>query len=275
MKNQVNKIKIIKIGGRVMDDTQQLEQFFGALSKQNVPFILVHGGGDKVNKLVEKFHITPQFVDGRRITDNKSLEAVVMMLAGWINKDIVASLQAKGLNAWGLTGVDANLVMCDKRCMQKYDFGFVGDVKSVNVSPLLMLLEHGITPVLSPITHDGKGQLLNTNADTFAASIAINLAIIQGIEIELYYCLDLQGVYENLDQPDSLIAVLDEDKFKDCHAQGMIKEGMIPKLQNCFSALERGVSKIYVSNATQIIQLLTGLKFKGTAIVKKEKSIHV
>ncbi len=233
-------IKVVKIGGHVLDDAAALQDFcarFAALSGQKV---LVHGGGAMASRLQEALGQTPVKIAGRRVTDSDTLQVVTMAYAGWCNKLIVSSLQALGCNAMGLSGCDANVISASRRApLDGVDYGFVGDVTpaSVNCAVLCSLLDQGITPVLSPINHDGSGQLLNTNADTVAASVASALGA------ELLLCFEKDGV---LDASGNVIPAITAADFEVLKADGTISEGMIPKLTNAFSALRSGTASVRI-----------------------------
>ena len=260
-----NKVlNIIKLGGRVIDDNVKLDMLLHTISLQDNPCIIIHGGGDQVSDLAQRLGIKSQFTNGRRVTDQASLELVTMVLAGMINKQMVAKLQAKGVKAWGLSGVDANLLLAKKRSAESYDFGFVGDIKTVNANVLLNLSDNGYLPVIAPLTHDGHGQLLNTNADTVAYEVAKALA--HQYQVNLYYCMDLDGVYRDITNPDSRIKTLDLHLYQKLKAEGKVQEGMLVKLENCFDALASNVYQLVISNADNIARTLQGKKGKVTTI---------
>ncbi len=265
MPMKLNKtLNIIKLGGRVIDDESKLNMLLHAISQQSNPCIIVHGGGDQVSELAERLGVESTFVNGRRVTDQVSLDLVTMVLAGVINKQIVAKLQAYGVNALGLSGADANLLLSNKRGTEMHDFGFVGDVKAVNRNVLIDLINNDFLPVIAPITHDGNGQLLNTNADTVAYEIAKALA--HQYQVNLYYCMDLAGVYEDIANPHSLIETLDLNVYQRLKAEDKIQQGMLVKLENCFDALASNVYQVMISNADNIARSLQGEKSKVTAI---------
>ena len=259
-------VNVIKLGGRVMDDELELNALLKAISLQQHPCIIIHGGGEQVSKLSKDLGLKPQFIDGRRVTDKASLELVIMVLSGLINKTLVARLQANGVNAFGLSGVDANVLLSEKRGIDKHDFGFVGDMKWVNVSVLINMLDSGLLPVLAPITHDGSGQLLNTNADTVAYEVAKSMANAHDYQVSLYYCMDLPGVYESVENPQSLIEELDLRGYQDLRTQGKIHQGMLVKLENCFNAMESGVNKVVISNAQNIAKALVNEPYQATRL---------
>ena len=239
-----NTLKIVKIGGNVIDNPQALTSFLTVFSSVEGPKILVHGGGKSATALAQKTGLEVQMVDGRRITDAATLELITMVYAGKINKTIVAQLQALDCNALGFTGADANTITSEKRPVSTLDYGFVGDVKKVETSTLELLLNHGVFPVFCALTHDQKGQLLNTNADTIASELAIAFA--SQFEVELYYCFEKNGVLKDVNDESSVIETITQSSYKELlHAQ-VIYAGMLPKLNNCFHALEHQVSKVCI-----------------------------
>ncbi len=254
------KVGIIKIGGAFLEDEKLLEKFYSAFSAMEGLKILVHGGGQRASKLSTDLGITPQMVHGRRITDAKSLEVVTMVYAGWANKTLVAGLQGRGCNALGLSGADANLIRALRRPVKDIDYGLVGDVERVNTEGLSTLLNAGFTPVFCALTHDGKGQLLNTNADSIAADLA--MALSPAYEVRLIYCFEKQGVLRNVNDPESVIPSMDTDNFKSLQKEGVISAGMIPKLFNSFRALQAGVDQVIIGP----VSLLSGQAPKYTQI---------
>lgn len=246
--NNINKksLTIIKIGGNIIDDTVALANILHDFSKIEGPKILVHGGGKEASRLAEKLDLFPQMINGRRITDSAMLDVVVMTYAGLLNKKIVAKLNALQNQAIGFCGADGNLILSEKRKNSDIDFGFVGDVVSVNVSLLSKLIEQGIVPVFCAITHDGNGQLLNTNADTITSELAIALS--ENYNVKLLYCFEKQGVLVNSADEDSVITKMTQLKYKDLLEIGAIHSGMIPKLDNCFYALSKGVQHIIIGH---------------------------
>lgn len=244
------QITVVKIGGNVIDDAKALSEALLAFSKIDGAKILVHGGGKEASKLAEKLGLIPQMIDGRRITDAPMLDVVVMTYAGLLNKKIVAQLNKFGATAVGFSGADGNLILSEKREKGTVDFGFAGDIVSVNHQLLKTLLTSEILPVFCAITHDGKGQLLNTNADTIAGEIAIALTPYN--EVELCYCFEKNGVLMNSEDDASIIEILTEEKYDDLSKTGAIHSGMIPKLNNCFEALEKGVKKVVIGHHSVI-----------------------
>ena len=245
MKNKA-VVKVVKIGGNIIDNPSQLSLFLADFSKIEGYKILVHGGGKLATKMAESIGLTPELIDGRRITDAPMLDLAVMTYAGAINKNIVAQLQAFICNAIGFSGADGNLIQSEKRNHPTIDFGFVGDVKKVNTELLQFLLSNGISPVFCAITHDNKGQLLNTNADTIASEIAISLSAI--FEVSLLYCFEKQGVLEDSENENSVILHINEQDYKELIDKKAIHSGMIPKMDNCFYALNKGVDKVIIGN---------------------------
>ena len=242
-----NKLKIIKIGGNIIDDDHNLASFLTDFARLEGPKILVHGGGKSATKLSEKLGIPTQMIEGRRITSTENLTVVTMVYAGLINKKITARLQGNNCNAIGLSGADANCIQANLRETTPIDFGWVGDISKVNTSTIQLFLTNGLTPVFCAIGHDGNGQLLNTNADTVAAEIA--KAMSNEYETELIYCFEKNGVLKDINDPNSVIARINKKDYQELKKTRVIAEGMIPKIDNCFHALENGVSKVIIGNA--------------------------
>ena len=257
------KLTIVKVGGAVVEDELQLSQLlcdFAAIEGRKV---LVHGGGRKATKMAERLGIETKMVNGRRITDAAMLEVVTMVYGGLVNKNLVARLQANGVNAIGLTGADANVIRSHKRppvvvkqvvdgspVDTPVDFGFVGDVDAANGEMLSHLIEAGIVPVVAPLTHDGEGQILNTNADTMASETAKALARIY--DVTLIFSFEKKGVLRNPDDDDSVIPTITPADFERYKADGTISGGMLPKIENALSAVDAGVSKVIITLATAI-----------------------
>jgi len=258
----MDKLIIIKIGGNIIDDENKLLLFLKNFAAIDTHKILVHGGGKLATRLAGQMNTPQQLVDGRRITDAETLKIVTMVYAGYINKNIVAQLQANGCNAIGLTGADGNAILAHKRVHPTMDYGFVGDVDAVHASLLTTLLGQGLCPVLSPITHDKKGQLLNTNADTIAQETAKALGSFY--DTELIYSFEKNGVLLDIDNENSVIKKLNLAYYRELKNEGKIFAGMIPKLDNAFSALQNGVKKVIIGKAEEIQLLLSG--DKGTSI---------
>jgi acetylglutamate kinase len=237
---------ILKIGGNILDNPALVQAMLDKFAGMSGNKILIHGGGKIANVLMKQLGIEPKMVDGRRITDEKTLEIVTQVYAGLINKSLVSQLQARKCNAIGLTGADANTIPAVKRPVKEVDYGFVGDVDTsmINASTIQGLIELGLVPVFAPLTHDTKGSMLNTNADTIASCLAIAMAGFYSVK--LIYCFEKNGVLSNPDDENSVIAGITEKAFADYKSQGVIHSGMIPKLDNAFNALKAGVSEIII-----------------------------
>lgn len=248
----MNELVIIKIGGNIIDNEKALNKFLLNYHSIKLPKILVHGGGKLATQLSEKLGIETKMVEGRRITDADTLNITTMVYAGLINKNVVAKLNAKGTNAIGLCGADAFLIPASKRKKIKIDFGFVGDVlnKKINTKLLNTLLKNGYSPVIAPITSDSKGQLLNTNADTIAASLATSLA--KSFKVKLVYCFEKQGVLNN----EKVIPIINKKIYAELKEYQIIKDGMIPKLDNAFDAIDNGVKSVIIGHADKIKQII-------------------
>ncbi len=240
----MKKLKVVKIGGNIINNEMALDAFLKEFSKLNSPKILVHGGGKLATKLAKKIGVEVQMIDGRRITDKDTLEIATMTYAGKINKSIVANLQSNHCDAIGFSGADGNSIVSIKRPQKDIDFGFVGDVIKVNTKTLEILLEHQITPVFCAITHDKNGQLLNTNADTIAAELAIAFTDIY--KTELYYCFEKKGVLRDITNDQSVIENITIKTYNELVANRIISDGMLPKLNNCISAIQKNVEKVCI-----------------------------
>ncbi|MDU0371283.1 acetylglutamate kinase [Hymenobacter endophyticus] len=245
-------LKIFKIGGGIIDDDAQLRQFLKALALVPGRKLLVHGGGKGASQMLQNLGIEPQMVQGRRITDAATLDIVTMFYAGKTNKQVVAGLQAAGVNALGLSGADGNAIRAVKRPVKDIDYGFVGDLPAdaVNTQLLYRLLESGLMPVFCAITHDGAGQLLNTNADTIASTLARALAT--QYEVELHFCFEKNGVLRDVNDDNSVIPQITAAEYEQLKAEGIIAAGMVPKLDNAFAALDAGVERVVIENALRI-----------------------
>jgi len=237
-------LHILKIGGNVLSNDLILASVLKAFSKKEGRKIIVHGGGKKATLLAEKLGIPSVFVDGRRITDTDALEIAVMTYAGWYNKKIVAHCHSIGLSALGLSGADANAILSVKRPVKEVDFGWVGDPVKVNVKTLSHFMNIDLTLVFCAVTHDGQGQLLNTNADTIASTLAT--AFSNAYSVNLTYCLELPGVLEDVSDPRTVIPSLNRSAFIEGREKGCFHTGMIPKLENAFNAIENGVTKVVI-----------------------------
>ena len=249
-------IYVIKIGGNIIDDDKKLSSFLKSFASIKEKKILVHGGGKLATKLADKMGIQQQMIDGRRITDAETLKIVTMVYAGYINKNIVSQLQANGCNAIGLSGADGNLILAHKRKHATIDYGFVGDIDTVNTSLLKTLLEQNITVVAAPITHDGNGTLLNTNADTLAQEIAKAMGTLH--TVKLIYSFEKNGVLLDVEDENAVIPVINPAYYAELKTKQLIFAGMIPKLDNAFAALENGVSKVIIGKAEQLQELIAG-----------------
>lgn len=257
-------LTVIKIGGNIIDDDKALKNFLQQLAAVEGKKILVHGGGKLATKLAGQLNIPQQMIDGRRITDAETLKVITMVYAGYINKNIVAQLQSHGSNAIGLCGADGDLIHAKKRSHPDIDYGFVGDVEKVNGSFLKNLLDKDIVPVIAPVTHDGKGQLLNTNADTIAQETA--KALSEYYTVHLVYSFEKAGVLEDANDESSVIPLIDPTLYENLKTSGKIFAGMIPKLDNAFAALNSGVQKVIIGKASSLPSLLKGTE--GTSIIK-------
>ena len=248
--NNKKPLTIVKIGGNIIDDAAEIKQFLTDFSKLEGLKVLVHGGGKSATKMAQSIGLIPKMVDGRRITDASMLDIAVMIYAGQINKNCVAQLQGNGCNAMGFSGADGDLIQSEKRNHPTIDYGFVGDVQKVNSTLLQTLLETGITPVFCAITHDKKGQLLNTNADTIASELAI--AMSEMYEITLNYCFEKPGVLFDSEDDTSVIELMNPDLYTKLKSEKAIHSGMIPKLDNCFNSLSKGVQKIKIGHHSML-----------------------
>ncbi len=241
---------IVKVGGAIVEQPDTLEKLLNDFRTIPGYKVLVHGGGRSATALSARLGIESKMVDGRRITDAETLKVVTMVYGGLVNKNIVAGLQAKGVNAIGLTGVDCNVMNAIKRPVKDIDYGFVGDVTAVNAPFLASLLEQNIVPVLAPLTHDGNGQMLNTNADTIAAEAA--KALSGFFKVTLVYCFEKPGVLLHPDDDTSVIPYISYYDFPRLVDDGTISGGMIPKIQNAFNALNAGVSSVLITSASSL-----------------------
>ncbi len=248
--HKMKTLKVIKIGGNIIDNEEALAAFIKKFSTIEGPKVLVHGGGKLATKLASQMSIPVKMNDGRRITDAATLDIITMVYAGKINKTIVAQLQANNCNAIGFSGADGNTIISEKRPLKTIDYGFVGDVIKVNKETLQILLNNHITPVFCAITHDANGQLLNTNADTVASELAIGLSSI--FNTELYYCFEKNGVLEDVDNEHSVIENISIESYKTLKANNIIFEGMLPKLDNCFHAINKNVQKVCIGKSDML-----------------------
>lgn len=237
-------LKVIKIGGNIIDNEEALNGFLRDFATIESPKILVHGGGKLATKLANQMGIEVKMTEGRRITDQATLDIITMVYAGKINKDIVAKLQGNHCNAIGFSGADGNAIVSIKRPVKTIDYGFVGDVIKVNTTTLDVLLKADVTPVFCAITHDAKGQLLNTNADTIASELAVGFANLY--DTELYYCFEKNGVLQNVNDDNSVIETINSNNYQDLIDHNIIADGMLPKLNNCFNAIHKHVKKVCI-----------------------------
>lgn len=259
----MDKLVVVKIGGNVIDDEATCMAFLKSFAAINAKKILVHGGGVIATKLAEQLGIQQQLVEGRRITDAETLKIITMVYAGLINKNIVAQLQAFGCNAVGLSGADGNTIKAHKRTNAKLDYGFVGDVDEVNAALLNTLLAQNCTPVLCAVSHNGNGQLLNTNADTIAQETA--KALVSFFDVELIYTFEKAGVLQNVEDEASVINKITPRNYVTFKESGAIFAGMVPKLDNAFIALNAGIARVCIGKAEQLNALVNGTS--GTSIV--------
>ena len=245
------KLTVVKVGGAVVEDEAQLTQLLKDFSNISGRKVLVHGGGRRATQVAAKLGIESKMVGGRRITDADMLSVVTMVYGGLVNKNLVARLQANGVNALGLTGADVDVIRSHKRPLKDgIDFGFVGDVDRADGQMLSRLIEAGITPIMAPLTHDGQGNILNTNADTIASETAKALA--PYYDVTLIFSFEKKGVLANPDDDESVIPVITRDDFERYRADGTISGGMLPKIENALSAIDKGVSQVIITLATAI-----------------------
>jgi acetylglutamate kinase len=261
----MDKLFVIKIGGNIIDDEAKLSAFLSSFATVREKKILVHGGGKLATRLAAQTGVRQQMIEGRRITDAETLKIVTMVYAGLINKTIVAGLQGAGCNAVGLSGADGNAILAHKRVVKEIDYGFAGDVDVVNGAFLRTLLEQQIAPVLAPITHNGNGQLLNTNADTIAQETA--RAMSQWYDVSLIYSFEKPGVLLDANDDSSVISQITPASYGELKEKGLVFAGMIPKLDNAFAALQSGVRQVIIGKAEALTQLISGQA--GTSIVNE------
>ena len=253
-----DRITVVKIGGNVIDDPAALKRFVAEFAALPGAKILVHGGGKVATRLAGKLELEVRMVEGRRITDKGMLDVVTMVYAGLLNKQIVAALQAAGCNAMGLSGADGNAVTARRRSPEPIDYGFVGDIERVDAGLLRRLFEGGITPVFSAIMHDGRGTLLNCNADSVASAVALGAAEVA--PTELVFCFEKAGVLRNADDETSLIPRITAESYAELRASGVVSRGMIPKIENALKAVDNGVRRVVIKHAANLSNDL------GTAI---------
>jgi acetylglutamate kinase len=260
----MDTLTVIKIGGNVIDDATALQRFLSAFASLAGPKILIHGGGKIATQVADKLGIQTTMVEGRRITDQPMLEVVTMVYGGLVNKQIVAKLQTLDINAIGLTGADASTVLAKRRPVKDIDYGMVGDIEEVDSGQIQFFLRQDLTPVFAPITYSTVGELLNTNADTMASAIAVDM--VRHNQVTLVYCFEKKGVLKDPTDDNSVINELTPTLYADYKAVGAINKGMIPKLDNAFKALDKGVSKVIICHADEVAQAVT--QGAGTTLKK-------
>lgn len=261
----MQSIKVIKIGGNVVDNPEKLQQFLRDFASLEGPKVLIHGGGKVATAISKGLGIEAQMIGGRRVTDAETLRIVTMVYAGLINKNIVAALQGEGCNALGLCGADGSLIRSKKRAVtaEGVDYGFVGDPVDFNLGTATALIDGGLVPIVAPITYDAEnGTLLNTNADTVAQTVAVGLA--QKYPVELVYCFEKRGVLRNVEDDDSVISSINPELYERLKADGIVADGMLPKLENAFKAIHSGVRSVVICAA----ECLTMPGYGGTTLSK-------
>ncbi len=259
-------LTVIKIGGNIVDNPEALDAFLADFAQIKGNKILVHGGGKVATKVSAALGIEAQMIEGRRVTDAETIKVVTMVYAGLVNKTIVSKLQALDCNAIGLSGADANVIRSHKREVKTIDYGFVGDVDEVNASFLANVIEQGIQPVMAPITHDKQGLLLNTNADTIASTVAVAMSKV--METQLIYCFELPGVLKDINDKGSVISNITPTEYVSLKEEGVIAAGMIPKMDNCFDAINQGVANVRIAHASDLKAILEDKEVKGTTLTK-------
>ncbi len=243
-------ITVVKVGGAVVEDEERLSTLLDEFCKLEGRKVLVHGGGRSATSIAASLGVESKMINGRRITDAAMLRVVTMVYGGLVNKNIVAKLQARGENALGLTGADMDVIRSHKRPVKDVDYGFVGDVEKVDGQRLFSLIENGVVPVMAPLTHDGNGTMLNTNADTIASETAKALAAYANVT--LVYAFEKNGVLANPDDEDSVIHKIDSQSYEEMKASGVVGGGMIPKLDNAFAAISAGVVNVAITKETDL-----------------------
>ncbi len=260
----MNKLFVTKIGGNVLDDEAALDKFLKDFASIQAPKILIHGGGAMATKIGNQLGIESRYVDGRRITDRQTLDLVSMVYGGLINKQIVAHLQHWGCNALGVTGADGNMIKAVRRPVKEIDYGFVGDItpESVNSTLLYFLLKQNVVPVFAPLTHS-EGMMLNTNADTIASVLAISLS--KHFDVRLIFCFEKKGVLKDVTDENSVIRQLNEADYKRYLTEGVFHDGILPKLENSFSAIHSGVKEVLIGEVSDLLRN-TRVDTEGTLI---------
>ncbi len=260
----MDKLTVLKIGGNIIDNTEMLNPFLDDFARLPGKKILVHGGGKTATGIAASLGIEARFVEGRRITDRPMLEVVTMVYGGSVNKRMVAALQARGCNAIGLTGADANIIEAKKREAGKLDYGFAGDIVRVNAQALEDFLTAGLTPVLAPLTHDRQGNLLNTNADTLASAVASALA--GNRDVDLLYCFEKSGVLLSAEEETTALPVLSFQRYMELREEETVTGGMLPKLETAFQALQAGVNSVRICRASDAFRILQQGSHLGTRL---------
>ncbi|MEO5891315.1 MAG: acetylglutamate kinase [Ferruginibacter sp.] len=261
----MQQLFVIKIGGNVIDDDAALQSFLNNFASINAKKILVHGGGKIATKIGEQLGIQSKYINGRRITDEATIDLVTMVYGGLINKKLVAKLQAQGCNAIGMTGADANIIPAIKRPVKEIDYGFAGDIKTsdIGTNSLEVLLSNNFTLVIAPLTHDGNGQILNTNADTIASALAVGLS--KSYDVRLIYCFEKKGVLENVADENSVINLITKEKYVQLVQDKKLFDGILPKIDNAFAAIDNGVKEVLIGDANDLLQNVTN-DTRGTLI---------
>lgn len=260
----MEKLFIIKVGGNILDDLSAQHSFLQKFAAVPEKKILVHGGGKIATTIGKQLGIEPNYINGRRITDEATIDLVTMVYGGLVNKKLVAILQSLNCNAIGLTGADANIIPASKRPVKEIDYGFVGDINTeINADNIQAFLNNDLVPVFAPLTHDGQGQMLNTNADTIASALAVALA--KRYDVRLIYCFEKKGVLENIADEDSIISLINKEKYKELLADGKLADGILPKIDNAFAAIDSGVKEVLIGHADDLLQNITE-SVKGTLI---------
>ena len=253
----MDKLFVIKVGGNVVDNATALESFLQKFAAIDAFKILVHGGGKIATSIGKQLGIEPNYINGRRITDEATIDLVTMVYGGLINKKLVAALQSMLCNAIGLTGADANIIPAIKRSVSEIDYGFVGDIinSQLSVENLQLFLDNKLVPVVAPLTHDGKGKLLNTNADTIASSVAVALSKLY--DVRLIYCFEKKGILENVEDETSVISFINKEKYLQLVQDKKLADGILPKIENAFAAINNGVKEVLIGDATDLLQNIT------------------
>ena len=252
----MENLTIVKVGGKIVEEEASLKQLLADFSSIEGKKLLVHGGGRSATRMAERLGIATQMVEGRRITDTPMLEVVTMVYGGLVNKTIVARLQALGINALGMTGADMNIMLSDRRPVKTIDYGWVGDVRRADGVALSRLIDSGVVPVIAPLTHDGKGNMLNTNADTMAGETAKALA--KHYRVTLVFCFEKNGVLRDENDDNSVIPSITPEEYAQLRAEGIVQGGMIPKLDNSFATLTVGVNEVIITKASNLHNLSLG-----------------